>query len=383
MNKRINQAAKWERICKTVYQKVDLFSEAKKARRNCRRQLAKIKGGFRGSNYLFKEKVLSFWGQYGIKPKKMWYDLYCNKTKEYDPRYIPEDIYWTIIYPAMNNPGFRHAYTDKCFYNQLFPNFKQPRTIIKCSNNIFYDGIGNIISFMQAKSILESEKQFVLKPSVYSGEGVDIIFYDKNEYQSIDFEHILKLYRTDFIVQDIVSQHEVLASIHPKSLNTIRVISFLFHGKIHISSAILRMGVDGSRLDNVSAGGIACPINPDGRLAPMGINKNSEWIDSHPNGTIFCDVTIPSYEKVIEAIQKAHKNIPHFRILGWDFSIDEAGDPVLIEYNGAPGLNQISCGPLFGDLTEQVLDEIFNNKIIYSANTVTGIETNNLKEELI
>ena len=29
MNKRINQAAKWERICKTVYQKVDLFSEAK------------------------------------------------------------------------------------------------------------------------------------------------------------------------------------------------------------------------------------------------------------------------------------------------------------------------------------------------------------------
>ncbi|HHT87780.1 MAG TPA: hypothetical protein GX002_02075 [Clostridiales bacterium] len=60
MNKRINQAAKWERICKTVYQKVDLFSEAKKARKNCRRQLAKIKGGFRGSNYLFKEKVLSF-----------------------------------------------------------------------------------------------------------------------------------------------------------------------------------------------------------------------------------------------------------------------------------------------------------------------------------
>ena len=149
-------------------------------------------------------------GQYGIKPKKMWYDLYCNKPR------IRSQIYrryiLTIIYPAMNNPGFRHAYTDKCFYNQLFPNFKQPRTIIKCSNNIFYDGIGNIISFMQAKSILESEKQFVLKPSVYSGEGVDIIFYDKNEYQSIDFEHILKLYRTDFIVQDIVSQHEVLAS---------------------------------------------------------------------------------------------------------------------------------------------------------------------------
>ncbi|WZL78695.1 hypothetical protein QBE55_00540 [Eubacteriales bacterium mix99] len=50
---------------------------------------------------------------------------------------------------------------------------------------------------------------------------------------------------------------------------------------------------------------------------------------------------------------------PHFRIIGWDFSVDELGDPVLIEYNGAPGMNQISRGPLFGDLTEPALNTIF------------------------
>jgi hypothetical protein len=119
------------------------------------------------------------------------------------------------------------------------------------------------------------------------------------------------------------------------------------------------MGVGGSRLDNVSTGGLACPILPDGSLGLKAINKQSQWVSSHPEGTVFSDIKIPSYERVITAILRAHKDIPHFQIIGWDFSIDEAGDPVFIEYNGAPGLNQVSCGPLFGELTESVLNKIF------------------------
>lgn len=364
----INQAGRWEKFCKTIYQSVDLYAEAKKAQKNCRRSLATIKGGFRGSNKLFRQQVLSFWSRYNIKPKKMWYDLYCYKDKEYDPRYIPEDIYWRIIYPTLNKTSFRHAYTDKCFYKQLFPYLKQPRTILRNSNNCFYDGLGNIISFAQAKAILESEKQFVLKPAIYSGEGVDIFFYDKEEHMDIDFDNLLKLYNSDYIVQDIVSQHKTLADIHPKSLNTIRVISFLFQGEVYISSAILRMGVGGSRLDNVSAGGLACPIKNDGRLSDNAINRKSQWVSSHPGGTVFSEITIPSYVKVLDAIKRAHKDIPHFRIIGWDFSIDEVGDPVLIEYNGAPGMNQVSRGPLFGDLTESVLNEIFLEETMVATN---------------
>jgi D-alanine-D-alanine ligase-like ATP-grasp enzyme len=72
--------------------------------------------------------------------------------------------------------------------------------------------------------------------------------------------------------------------------------------------------------------------------------------------------------KVLDAIKRAHKDIPHFRIIGWDFSIDEVGDPVLIEYNGAPGMNQVSCGPLFGDLTESVLNEIFLEETMVATN---------------
>ncbi|MGI6777074.1 MAG: sugar-transfer associated ATP-grasp domain-containing protein [Acetivibrionales bacterium] len=292
----------------------------------------------------------------------MWYDLYCYKDGGYDPRYIPEDIYWQKIYPVFNKPSFRHAYTDKCFYRQLFPYIKQPRTILRNSNHCFFDDSGMILSIDQAISLLESEKRFVIKPAIYSGEGVDIFFYEKKDNDDIDLQDLLRSYGSDYIVQEVATQHRVLASIHPESLNTIRVISFLFQGEVHISSSILRMGVGGSRLDNISAGGIACPILPDGKLAEKALDNQSKWVTSHPGGTVFSGIRIPSYERVLETIRRAHKEIPHFRIIGWDFSIDETGCPVLIEYNGAPGMNQVSCGPLFGELTESVLNTIFLNE---------------------
>lgn len=361
MNK--NRAGRRERLGKSAYRKIDLWVEARRAGRTCRRKLAALKGGYRGSRHLFRSRVLPFWSRYGIKPKKMWYDLYCYKDGAYDPRYIPEDFYWRKIYPAMNNPGFRQAYTDKCFYHQLFPRLKQPRTILRNSNRCFYDGSGELISFSRAKSVLESEKCFVIKPAVHSGEGVDICFYDQDKERQIDIPGLMKAYDLNYIVQEVASQHEVLASIHPESLNTIRAISFLFQGEVHISSAILRMGVGGSRLDNVSAGGLACPILPNGQLEEKALNAQSQWSTRHPGGTIFSEIVIPSYEKVLAVIRRTHRQIPHFRIIGWDFSVDEVGDPLFIEYNGAPGLNQVSCGPLFGDLTEPVLNMIFLNEV--------------------
>ncbi|NLX63192.1 MAG: hexapeptide transferase [Clostridiaceae bacterium] len=358
----INKAGRWERLCRSFYQSVDLYMEARKARKSCREQLKTINGGFRGSKELFRSEVLSFWRKYNIRPDKMWYDLYCFKDNKYDPRYIPEDLYWQKIYPAFNRPGFRHAYTDKCSYGRLFPYLKQPRTILKNSNHCFYDGSGRIISFSQAKSLLESEKRFVIKPAIYSGEGVNVFFYDKDSCPNMDIQKLMESYGTDYIVQEVITQHEILAAIHPSSLNTIRVISFLFGGEVHISSSILRMGVGGSRLDNVSAGGLACPIQPDGRLEDKAMDKLSRWTEKHPGGTVFSEIKIPSYDRIISLIRRAHLDTPHFRIIGWDFAVDEAGDPVFIEYNGAPGMNQVSCGPLFGDITEAVLDTIFLNK---------------------
>ena len=54
--------------------------------------------------------------------------------------------------------------------------------------------------------------------------------------------------------------------------------------------------------------------------------------------------------------------MPHFRLVSWDISVDEAGDPVLIETNlnyGELEFHQLCNGPVFGEDTRQILDEVF------------------------
>ncbi len=77
---------------------------------------------------------------------------------------------------------------------------------------------------------------------------------------------------------------------------------------------------------------------------------------------MFDGFKVPSYDKAVSLVKKVHPLIPHFRLVSWDIAIDNEGEPVLIEANmrkGGINLNQFNNGPLFGDLTERVLDEVF------------------------
>ena len=51
-------------------------------------------------------------------------------------------------------------------------------------------------------------------------------------------------------------------------------------------------------------------------------------------------------------------------MVSWDFAIDEKGEPILIEMGtsfGGLNFHQICNGPVFGDMTEDVLKEVFEN----------------------
>lgn len=359
MSRRINQAGALENLSHQCYQKIDLYMEAQKARSSCRMQLGRLKGGYNGSDRSFREEVLPFWSRFGIKPRKMWYDLYCYSDGKYDPLYIPGDLYWQRVYPALNKVAFRRAYTNKCFYDTLFPYLKKPRTIICNINGMYFDGDRQIISKDEAVRLLDNSGSYVIKPAFYSGGGRDIYFHVRDSGEVTDTAALLSRYKSDYIVQELLEQHDVLAKIHPESVNTIRTISFLFGGEVHISSSVLRMGTSGARMDNIAAGGMACPIGLDGRLGKYAVDREIRWLEVHPSGTVLEKVQVPAYDKILECVKRAHMDVPHFRIIGWDFAVCKLGEPVFIEYNGAPDLNQVSCGPLFGDMTEAVLEHIF------------------------
>jgi hypothetical protein len=61
---------------------------------------------------------------------------------------------------------------------------------------------------------------------------------------------------------------------------------------------------------------------------------------------------------VVETVKQLHYKLPFFNFVGWDVAIDEAGEPILVEWNICTELSQSANGPAFGDYTERIIGEL-------------------------
>lgn len=310
-------------------------------------------------------QIKEFWAPYcKVSPK--WVLYYSSKNGKFDPRYIPNTLYYTIIDQHFNARKLGYGFNDKNYYCKIFSNVKQPRTIVRNIGGLLFDEQYKQISATYAVKKIIAESEVIVKPSQESGSGRGIQFL-KNE-QISDIKNLIRSSEKDYIVQALVKQHPALEHVHQGSLNTIRVCTLMLDDGVHVLSAVLRMGVNKSRIDNVTAGGISAAIKFDGKLDKYAYTYyTGERFDKHPQGLVFEGYEIPSYHKLIDTVKLLAQTIGNFRLVSWDMAIDEDGDVLLIEANmrkGGINLHQFDNGPLFGDLTKRVLDEVFgkNNK---------------------
>lgn len=305
----------------------------------------------------YEDDINMYFEKFNVRINKEWHKWYMNANSIKEVKYIPEDIFYCSILPFYNRLDFKKAYCDKGLYDIWFRNIKLPNTVFKNIGGIYYDKSFNVISRENAIK-LSMNKNLIIKPSIDSGGGRNIEFIDAKASDNLN--KIVDKFKQDYVVQEILEQHPDLEIMNPQSVNTIRVISFLYDGKVNILSSVLRMGINGSKVDNSSAGGISCGISNDSKLKRYAYDKYGNKLHHHPQGFIFEGHKVPSYEKVINAIKDEHIKFGHFKIISWDFSINKYGEPVLIEYNlGYQEINfhQLNNGALFGDLTDRVLKD--------------------------
>ena len=310
----------------------------------------------------YRRTVVPYWARFGVRPGLIWYRLFSAADGTVDPRYIPDDLWFDRVLPYYSNPQFRRFGEDKNYHAVWMPAVRRPKTVAARIAGVYYDDNYRMIPPEQAAERCLACGDFLLKPSVDSGEGRAIRFIRQGELDLPGMTAALEEAGCNFIAQETVSQHETLARLHPESVNTLRILSFLFENEVHILSSILRVGGNGSRVDNVGAGGSACAVGPDGRLGRFSVNRRSERSETAPDGTRWDSVVVPGYAETLEIIRAQHEKLAHFKLIGWDFAVDRAGEPVMIEFNTAPGQNQFCCGPTFGDLTDRVLTDVFLTK---------------------
>lgn len=306
-------------------------------------------------------KKLSF--AYDMDP--VWHKMYTAKTGYYSWKYISNSLHYYFTEYKLVNFAYLRGFTDKNYLGLLFSDIKQPKTIVRCVNGMFYDEYFKNITLSYAiETVLNNiDLGVVVKPSVSSWGGRNISFL-KGTRTSSEIKKVFNDYGKNFIVQGVLKQHEKLAAIHSESVNTIRIITILLNGEVNVLSACLRMGVGKSQVDNFSQGGVGCGIKADGRLKNKGYDRWGNKVDKHPDGFQFEDCVVPNYDLVVETVKKAALKVPMFGVASWDFAVDEEGVPILIEYNVGQGgidIHQFNNGPLYGEKTDEIIDYVFKN----------------------
>lgn len=317
----------------------------------------------------YKQDTIDYWARYGKRIKLYWHKWYSSRNGIRDEKYIPEDLFYSTIEPFYNKVEFNKAYEDKALLGVCFPNVRQPNVICVDMSGQIYDDQFNPITREALFDRCINYKSLVVKPAIESGGGRNIYFIEVDEVEDVKTEinKAIDRFKQNYVIQEIIEQHESLNRINPGTVNTIRVISFFSKGKVHILSSVLRMGVNPTtRVDNQSAGGISCGISQEGRLRKLAFDKYGNPIKKHPQGFVFEKNIVPSYQKLKKIIEREHVKIGHFRLISWDFAIDKFGEPILIEYNlRFQGVNshQLNNGPLFGNLTNEMLLEVFSERV--------------------
>ena len=327
----------------------------------------------------YEEKILPFWEKYGRRPKKLWFDCFGSRDQSIDPRIVPSDLYFTGILPYINSFPLRYAFADKCAFDRFLPEIRQPETVCKCIAGFYYDADMNLINRAEAiKLCLGHEGRLILKPSINSSTSKNVHSADPSASSEKDVEALFDLLGANFIVQGWIEQHPDLARLNPDTVNTIRVNSLLTEQGVYIPAADMRVGAPGQQVVSRGSGGWSSEIKEDNTLHEKAlvseminyeneagekcVRRVSRWRDIPGCFDAGSGYEIPFMDRVRDAVRTAHKKLPHFRWIGWDFTVNKSGEPVLIEYNLAAGIisGQLVVGrPVFGEMTEEILDDYF------------------------
>lgn len=141
----------------------------------------------------------------------------------------------------------------------------------------------------------------------------------------------------EFMLQRVVVQHPLVASIASSSVNTVRIDTFLDGDSVSFNTAVLRVGSGLQCTDNWATGGFIVKVDLDsGTLRGNGKSKSrygKRELPAHPlTGIRFDGIVLPFWRELKDLVASAARVMLPLRSLGWDVALTPDG-PVLIEVN--------------------------------------------------
>ena len=236
-----------------------------------------------------------------------------------------------------NNKEKAYQFDDKQVFNKLFKQFLG-REYINLGNNL-----------EEFKQFLKNKKEIIVKPlDGEGGKGVEKIKVNSD---------IEKLYQklinnNQTLVEEVIKQHKQMNKLYDKSVNTLRMFTFVKDGKAYFLQAILKIG-NGGVIDNFSSGGMYTFVDNNGVVLASAIDQDDNYFEKHPlTNEKIVGFQVPLFNEAVELVKKAALIVPDMAYVGWDVAIGE-DKPILVEGNWFPGVFQMK--PSFKENKDGIL----------------------------
>lgn len=315
------------------------------------------------------------WSAFGIKANPVYYRLYSHYIGE-DINIVPENICHDIIEPILNPFKYTKYYADKNIFDRLMPKGYLPRTLLRKMNGFYYDVDYHKINMSddQLYDILAKANvnKIIIKPSVYGISGIGVRCFQKTGdswtiyggHDKLTLHYLETNYGYDFIIQDFLKQHESISHFCSTSVNTLHLTLYrsVKNDECVVPNAVIRIGNNGSVVDNAHAGGCYVGIDVNsGKLKHEVFNQYGQRYTTFNGIDFTIQQQIPSelWNKVLSFAKSIGTYVPHHRLLALDLMIDINGNPHVVEFNVeyySIWFFQFSSGPAFGKYTDEIIE---------------------------
>lgn len=294
-----------------------------------------------------------------------WLDFYYSIYSKPDQDFISVPVY-LFVETCLNDRMLNYAIKEKNFYNKFLTTIPTPATVLRRINGFYYDAKFQKIDRKDVMAFLIKYNKIILKPSIESGAGNDILVFENHngilsngEYQLNP--EVLNKYNKNFVIQEFVIQHSFFSQFNPTCNNTIKMFVYrsIKDDSINILHSIFWVGAKGRYLDHDHWGGFGLSINERNRVNSHAIDIYGNKYKSVNNIELSSLGEVPAMDEMKVLAKRIANDIYYSRLLAIDFTVSKNGTPLLLEINCRHnGIHQYQMhnGGLFKEFTKEILD---------------------------
>ena len=192
------------------------------------------------------------------------------------------------------------------------------------------------------ETFVSKHQVFMAKPvDQLCGKGIDKIDSSLKDLNTLYHE---LLDNKQYLLEELIIQDPIMASLNDSSINTIRVVTILKNNEVYIPFIALRIGRKGVVVDNFNSGGLNALVNDKGEVYTCAVSKDEKEYLSRPDSNVAIKgFVIPYFDELIKEAKAIAKVTPQLGMCGWDFCISKDKGVIAIEGNHLPGYDLYQC----------------------------------------